>query len=231
MDNLREYLQNALALAGTGLASLGSAGIIPSEYAEAAAIGGGLAIIAIAEKLWRDNKEALVNELEDFVEDKTGLDIEGNEIEIQNNYKINELHAVDFIIETCHSHDEPIYLCPTGPLTNIALALKKDPTIANKIKEIALANIDKISDDVISLFEFQKVIKQAKDIFIQKYNNMMQGVEMKHYLFDDNGDLVVTNPEGYVAIDVTGNAIKFVDRLEFSRANFAIDKSSKFKKN
>jgi len=111
--------------------------------------------------------------------------------------------------------------------------LKSDAGVqrTNKTKEIALANIDKISDDVISLFEFQKVIKQAKDIFIQKYNNMMQGVEMKHYLFDGNGDLVVTNPEGYVAIDVTGNAIKFVDRLEFSRANFAIDKSSKFKKN
>ena len=103
--------------------------------------------------------------------------------------------------------------------------------MATKTKEIALSNIDKISDDIISLFEFQKAIKQAKDIFIQKYNNMMRGVKMKHYLFDNNGDLVVTNPEGYVAIDVTGNAIKFVDRLEFSRANFAIDKDSKFKKN
>ncbi len=30
-------------------------------------------------------------------------------------------------------------------------------------------------------------------------------------------------------IDATGNAVKFVDRLEFSRANFAIDKDSKFK--
>ena len=60
---------------------------------------------------------------------------------------------------------------------------------------------------------------------------MMREVSMKNYLFDDNGDLVVTDPEGYVAIDVTGNAVKFVDRLEFSRANFAIDKDSKFKKN
>jgi len=50
-------------------------------------------------------------------------------------------------------------------------------------------------------------------------------------LFTANGDLVVTDPEGYVAIDTTGNAVKFVDRLEFSRANFAIDKDSKFKKN
>ena len=46
------------------------------------------------------------------------------------------MHAVDFIIQTCHENIDPIYLCPTGPLTNIALALKKDPTIANKIKEI-----------------------------------------------------------------------------------------------
>ena len=80
MDNLREYLQNALALAGTGLASLGSAGIIPSEYAEAAAIGGGLALVAIAEKLWREHKTTIVNELEDFVEEKTGLDIELDEV-------------------------------------------------------------------------------------------------------------------------------------------------------
>ena len=80
MDNLRNYLQYGLAFVGTGLASLGSAGILPSEYAEAAAIGGGLAIIAIAEKLWRDNKETIVNELEDFVEDTTGLDIELDEV-------------------------------------------------------------------------------------------------------------------------------------------------------
>ena len=30
----------------------------------------------------------------------------------------------------------------------------------------------------------------------------------------------VTDPEGYVAVDRLGNAVKLVDRLEFSRANF-----------
>ena len=63
-----------------------------------------------------------------------------------------------------------------------------------------------------------------------KYNNIMKGVSMKHYLFNADGDLVVTEPEGYVAIDQTGNAIKFVDRLEFSKANFAISSDQKFKK-
>ena len=45
---------------------------------------------------------------------------------------------------------------------------------------------------------------------------------------DGSGDLVASNPEGYVAVDHRGNGIKFVDRLEFSRANFAVDKSNKF---
>ena len=109
--------------------------------------------------------------------------------------------------------------------------LKSDAGIqrATKSKETLLSLIEAAKEDILNVFEFQKAIKQAKDIFIQKYNNMMQGVNMKHYLFEPNGDLVVTEPEGYVAIDATGNAVKFVDRLEFSRANFAIDKDSKFK--
>ena len=80
MDNLRDILQNGLAVVGTALASLGSAGIIPSEYAEAAAVGGGLALVALAEKLWREHKTTIVNELEDFVEEKTGLEIELDEV-------------------------------------------------------------------------------------------------------------------------------------------------------
>ena len=102
---------------------------------------------------------------------------------------------------------------------------------STKAKETLLSLVEDAKEDILNIFEFQKTVKLAKDIFIQKYNNMMQGVSMKHYLFEPNGDLVVTEPEGYVAIDATGNAVKFVDRLEFSRANFAIDKGSKFQKN
>lgn len=72
----------------------------------------------------------------EHVHGKSGLDIEGSSIHIDRNYKINKMHAVDFIIKTCHENTDPIYICPTGPLTNIALALKKDPSISSKIKEI-----------------------------------------------------------------------------------------------
>jgi len=70
------------------------------------------------------------------VHGKSGLDTDGEKIKLDPTYQIQKMHAVDFIIKTCHEQNEPIYLCPIGPLTNIALALEKDPTIKHNIKEI-----------------------------------------------------------------------------------------------
>ena len=50
-----------------------------------------------------------------------------------------ETSAVDFIIETCLAADDnSITLCPIGPLTNIAHALRAEPRIVSRIREIAL---------------------------------------------------------------------------------------------
>lgn len=81
-------------------------------------------------------------------------------------------------------------------------------------------------EDFIYLFKVSRLLFEAKNIFIEKYNNAVYNT--KHFVDDGSGDLVATNPEGYVAVDHAGNGIKFVDRLEFSRANFMVDKSSKF---
>ena len=80
--------------------------------------------------------------------------------------------------------------------------------------------------DIINLFKVSRLLFEAKNIFIEKYNNAVYNT--KHFVDNGSGDLVATNPEGYVAVDHAGNGIKFVDRLEFSRANFAIDKGDKF---
>ncbi len=45
--------------------------------------------------------------------------------------------AVDFIIETCRAHDG-VWLVATGPLTNIALALRSAPDLASKLGGISL---------------------------------------------------------------------------------------------
>jgi purine nucleosidase len=45
-------------------------------------------------------------------------------------------HGVDFIIETVRAHPGEITICSLSPLTNLAVALRKAPDIAEKIVEI-----------------------------------------------------------------------------------------------
>jgi cytidyltransferase-like protein len=89
-----------------------------------------------------------------------------------------------------------------------------------------LQSFNERKDDILSIFEVSRLLFDAKNIFIEKYNNAVYNT--KHFVDDGSGDLVASNPEGYVAVDHKGNGIKFVDRLEFSRANFAVDKGEKF---
>lgn len=53
--------------------------------------------------------------------------------------KLQDQYAVDFIVETLMKEERgTITLCALGPLTNIALALIREPKIAPRIKEIVL---------------------------------------------------------------------------------------------
>ena len=89
-----------------------------------------------------------------------------------------------------------------------------------------LSSFDDRKEDLLNLFKVSRLLFEAKNIFISKYNNAVYNT--KHFIDDGSGDLVASNPEGYVAVDREGNGVKFVDRLEFSKANFAVDKGAKF---
>ena len=50
---------------------------------------------------------------------------------------LQKQHAVDFIIETLMARDaDTVTICALGPMTNIALALIREPRIASRIKQI-----------------------------------------------------------------------------------------------
>lgn len=52
---------------------------------------------------------------------------------------LQDQHAVDFIIDTIMGSDAgEITLCALGPLTNVALALQRQPQLANRLAEIVL---------------------------------------------------------------------------------------------
>ena len=51
---------------------------------------------------------------------------------------LEEQHAVDFLIETLLSSDVAVTLVPTGPLTNIGTAFRREPSIVSRVSEIVL---------------------------------------------------------------------------------------------
>ena len=83
------------------------------------------------------------------------------------------------------------------------------------IKEkVALAN----------LLEFMLLTIELKNSVIRKLETGVNS-KMETFVVDNKG-IRVTKPEGFVAIDkLSGGAVKFVDRLEFSQLNFTVDKN------
>ncbi len=71
----------------------------------------------------------------DDIHGETGLD---GPVFDQLTKKAEQQHAVDFIIETLMNSHGDITLVFTGPLTNIAMAMRKEPKIIDKIQEIVL---------------------------------------------------------------------------------------------
>lgn len=72
----------------------------------------------------------------EHVHGKTGLD---GPVLPEPAMPLQERNAVDYIVETLMAEPErSVTLCPLGPLTNIALALNREPRIAVRIREIVL---------------------------------------------------------------------------------------------
>ena len=68
------------------------------------------------------------------VHGKTGLD---GPVLAEPTMPLQKRHAVDYLVETFMSHPAgTITLCALGPLTNVALALIREPRIASRIKQI-----------------------------------------------------------------------------------------------
>jgi hypothetical protein len=76
--------------------------------------------------------------------------------------------------------------------------------------------------NLTEIITFQNAIVNAKMLVVKKLNRVRS---IGTFIKTSNG-FKVSNPEGYVAIDrVSGNAVKLVDRMEFSYNNFTAIKA------
>ncbi len=98
-------------------------------------------------------------------------------------------------------------------------ARKKD--LENKKKE-TVREMKKHISNLTQIITFQNHVVDAKMGVVKKLNTVKS---IGTFIKTSNGFKVV-NPEGYVAIDrVSGNAVKLVDRMEFSFNNFTAIKA------
>tara|TARA_B100001996_G_scaffold70034_1_gene51239 strand:+ start:117 stop:1337 length:1221 start_codon:yes stop_codon:yes gene_type:complete len=90
----------------------------------------------------------------------------------------------------------------------------------NKLYE-GLDLLKKHEKDLVNTIDLYKNLQLAKEIFIRK---LEKGERFGTYLRTENG-YKITAPEGYVAIQEGSKAVKLVDRLTFSVANFNVEKN------
>jgi purine nucleosidase len=112
-------------------------------------------------------------------------------------------HAVDFLIESCLGAEEDgITLCPIGPLTNVALALVKQPKIVSRIREIILMGGAALNPgNVTSAAEFNIFVDPhaARIVFESGVNLTMFGLDATYQ--------ALVTPERMAAIDALPSAV------------------------
>ena len=99
-----------------------------------------------------------------------------------------------------------------------ALQLRQD-----KMKQMPVF-LNRAKKPLQAMLTFYRAVQTMKAFVLRKMN---QAMSIGSFSQTDNG-LEVTEPEGFVAVDKSGNAVKLVDRLGFSRRNLTA--VSKFKK-
>ena len=97
--------------------------------------------------------------------------------------ELDPRHAVDLIIDTVMSHDPgTVTLVPTGGLTNIALAVRKEPRLAERVKEVVLMGGGYHVGNWSAVAEFNIKIdpEAAHIVFNEKWPLTMVGLDLTH---------------------------------------------------
>lgn len=95
---------------------------------------------------------------------------------------LHEQHAVDLIINLLMRSDGEITLVPTGPLTNIAMAVRKEPRIVSRVKEVVLMGGAYTRGNITPAAEFNIAVdpEAAAIVFSAGWPLTMVGLDLTH---------------------------------------------------
>lgn len=97
--------------------------------------------------------------------------------------ELDRRHAVDLIIDTVMSHEPgEITIVPTAGLTNIALAVRKEPRIAERVREVVLMGGGYHTGNWSAVAEFNIKIdpEAAHIVFNERWPLTMVGLDLTH---------------------------------------------------
>ena len=140
---------------------------------------------------------------------KTGLD--GSDLP-EPTTSVQKQHAIDFIVDALMTATRKVTLIITGPQTNIAMALIKEPRIALNIEEIIFMGGSLAESNVTPSAEFNIYVDPyaAHVVLTSGIKTTMIGLDITHQL--------VATPARMDAIQAIGNkqALTVFDTLSFS---------------
>jgi purine nucleosidase len=127
-------------------------------------------------------------------------------------------HAVDFIVRTLlDADDASITLVPTGPLTNIATAIDKEPAILPKIEQIVLmGGAMREGGNRTPSAEFNILVDpDAADIVFRCGRPITQlGLDVTHQVLSTRDRVERIEALGNPVADATAGMLSFFDRYD-----------------
>ena len=136
-------------------------------------------------------------------------------IKTYNNVKVREGQKISNTVK--HTSDLIKYIEVKLQKNIDSVKTPKAKDAKKKIKNEIVGYLSSHKGDLRTIFDMQNFLVDAKNMINRKLGKA-RGV-MDTFIRTDDG-YRVTAPEGFVAIDKMGDAVKLVDRMEFSRANF-----------
>ena len=115
---------------------------------------------------------------------------------------LDEGHAVNWIVDTIMSHEPgTITLVPTGPLTNIAMAVRMEPRIVSRVKEVVLmgGGYHVGNWSAVAEFNIKTDPEAAHVVFNEAWPITMVGLDLTHQ--------ALCTPEAQAKIDAVGTPL------------------------
>jgi purine nucleosidase len=130
---------------------------------------------------------------------------------------LSDEHAVEFIVRNLMDSDGDVSLVATGPLTNVAMAARREPRIVAKVAGITIMGGAFTRGNITPAAEFNIYVdpEAASIVFEQPWARTMVGLDLTHQ--------ALATPDVLARIEALGTELSrvVVALLEFFRGSYA----------